>query len=61
MHIHFNVTYRNLVQLKILIRTEVIMPRYRLWNVARIDLYSNIWLRMNNGQILSNIAHLHYP
>lgn len=58
IHIHFNVTYRSLIQLEILIRAEGITPRYRLWNVARIDLYSTVWLRMNNGQIsLTQHAH----
>lgn len=61
IHIHFNVTYRSLVQLEILIRAEAIMPRYRLWNVARIDLYSAVSFYMNNGQIVSNTAHSHYP
>lgn len=61
IRIHFNVTYRSLVQLEILIRAEAIMPKYRLWNVARIDLYSSVWLCMNNGQILSNTAHSRYP
>lgn len=55
--IHFNVTYRTLVQLEILIRAEAIMPRYRLWNVARIDLYAPAWLWMNNGQHIILTQH----
>lgn len=37
------------------------MPRDRLWNVARIDLYPPLRLWMNNGQMLSSTAHPHYP
>lgn len=59
--VHFNVTYRSQVQLEILIGAEAIMPRDRLWNVARIDLYPPLRLWMNNGQMLSSTAHPHYP
>lgn len=58
--IHFNVTYRSLVQLKILIRAAAVMSRYKLWNVAIIDLYPPAWLCVNSGQMLPNAAHSYY-
>lgn len=52
--IHFNVICRSVVKLEIVARAEAIMPKYRLWNVARIDLYPPAWLHMNNGQMLDD-------